>query len=118
MYLFRMCGRIVQIYRYQAYHLEIVNPEEEPELVTSYYPTLEEAEAVTSEDDTLTELDTSTYEWMDGIEVPDVDDTYAEAVKIYDMGKEAYMRQLSLKKNQTTAQLRADLDYVMLMEGL
>lgn len=93
-YPFRMYGRIVQIYRYQAVYteqqiqesgdgsLDFVNVE-----VTGYYPAEEEAKATGG---IVTALDTTAYEWLDGIEVDDVPDTYAEAVKIYEMGEMAY----------------------------
>jgi len=115
---FRMYGRTVQIYRYKAEYIEPLAPESEPEPITGYYPTLEEAHAASGEEGIITEMDTSKYEWLDGLEVPDVEDTYAEAVSIYNMGQAEYERMQAFEESKKAAQLRADLDYVMLMEGL
>ena len=35
-------------------------------------------------------METSEYDWLDGIEVDDVPDTFSEAVKIQEMGQAAY----------------------------
>lgn len=47
---------------------------------------------------TVYELDTTGYEWLDGIKVADVPDTYADAVKIYEAGQAAY----EAEKNKPT----------------
>lgn len=55
------------------------------------FPTREEAEDFKAHNGgEIQELDTSAYEWLDGIKVADVPDTYAEAVKLYEMGQAAY----------------------------
>lgn len=54
--------------------------------------------------------------WMDGIQVSG-ENPWEQAVAIYEMGEEAY--KASVRREQVTnlEQLRADLDYVMLMGG-
>lgn len=97
-YPFRMCGRVVQVYRYEVEYSEEImgtNAEGEPALETAERVrpcnTREQAEAVAAaHHGAITELDSSAYEWLDGIEVADVPDTYAEAVKLYEMGQAAY----------------------------
>lgn len=96
---FRMYGRIVQIYRYAvAYEVEMpgLDGERVTESRTDYCNTPEEAEAVSKRlNGVITKLDSSAYEWLDGIEVADVPDTYAEAVRIYEMEREAYEAELA-----------------------
>lgn len=124
--MFRMYGRIIQLYRYKAAYTEkrpvtsegengepVFSEEEIP--VTGYFVTREEAEKTGG---TVTELDTSGYDWLDGLEVPDVPDTFAAAQEIADMGQAAYNAKLAREAAQSSEQLRADVDYVMLMEGL
>jgi len=72
-------------------------------------------------DGTVTAIDPETYAdvlWMDGITVPDSTDPYAEAIKIYEMGEATYKARQTLAEKSKNEQLRADLDYVMLMGGL
>lgn len=124
--MFRMYGRIIEIYRYKLDYTEAVpgldengEPIETNEERTEYFIDAASAEEVhKGKGGTITKLNTADYEWLDGLEVADVDDTYAEAVKIYEMGKEAYERKLAFEQSKKSEQLRADLDYVMLMEGL
>ncbi len=99
-YPFTLYGRIVQIHRYRVEYTEAKpwlddggNPAKESR--TEYCNTEEQAEAVADahEGTVVTKLDSSLYEWMDGMEVADVPDTYEEAVKIYEMGQEAWETQ-------------------------
>lgn len=55
---------------------------------------------------------------MDGIEVADVPDTFAEAIRIYEMGPTAYAQKVAFDASKEADQLRADLDYMMLLGGL
>ena len=89
-YPFEMYGRIVQVYRYKAVYMERGQSGERAE-TTDFFPTETEAQMTGG---TVTALDTTAYEWMDGLEMPDVPNTYAEAVKVYEMGREAYERSL------------------------
>ena len=50
---------------------------------------------------------TSDIEWMGGIEVADVPDTMAEAIKIYEMGQAAYEK---LKPTPTLESLEKEND--------
>ena len=101
MYPFRMYGRIIEINRYavtyQEQFPELSQPDgeemQEQESVghTEYVPAQKEANVIAERTGGIvTALDTSEYEWLDGIEVADVPDTFAEAVKIYEMGQVAY----------------------------
>ena len=96
MYPFRMYGRIIEINRYSVTYQEQfptlpqLDGEEilEQESIEriEYVPTQEESDAIAKRTGgTVTTLDTTTYEWLDGIEVPDVPDTFSKAVKIYEM---------------------------------
>lgn len=121
-YPFRMSGQTVEVYRYQVdYTEERPNKDGEmvQEAVTTYCPTKEEANAIAEQTGgTVTALDASAYEWMDGLIMPDVPDTYAAAVEVYQMGEAEYRRRLAFEAKKKADQLRADLDYVMLMGGL
>ena len=82
----RMYGRTVQVLRYAVTGGEH----------TDRVPTRAEADEIAQRiGGTITELDTTDVEWMDGLEVPDMPDTYAEAVKIYEMGEAAYKAKLA-----------------------
>lgn len=106
-YPFTLYGRIIQIHRYKVEYTETMpwpdeygGPVEEPR--TEYCNTQEQAAAVAAdhEGSTVTQLDSAAYEWLDGIEVADVPDTYAEAVKLYETGQAAY----EAEKNKPTAE--------------
>lgn len=98
MQAFRMYGRIIEINRYSVTYEEQLSPlpdqePEEPETIqrVEYVPTKEEADAIAERTGgTVSLLETSEYDWLDGIEVDDVPDTFSEAVKIYEMGQAAY----------------------------
>ena len=117
-YPFQMYGRIIQIYRYSATYIERrpnrANETNDIE-VTRYFVNEKEAQR---KGGTVIALDTSTYEWLDGIEVDDVPNTYGEAIRIYNMGETAYKEELAFKSAKNFEQIRADLDYLMLMGGL
>ena len=98
MQAFRMYGRIIEINRYSVTYEEQLPPlpdqePEEPETIqrVEYAPTKEEADAIAERTGgTVSPLETSEYDWLDGIEVDDVPDTFSEAVKICEMGQAAY----------------------------
>lgn len=98
MYPFRMYGRLIEIYRYQVDYKENIDEVDEDGNVvekqvsfTDYFPTKEMAEDVAVlKKGKILELDSTSYEWLDKIEVDDVPDTYAEAVKIFEMGENTY----------------------------
>lgn len=121
-YPFRMSGRAVEVYRYRVDFTD-ERPNEGGEMVqeavTAYLPTQEEAQAVAEQmGGQIAALDVSAYEWLDGLEVDDVPDTYAAAVEVYQMGREAWERKTAFEASKRAEQLRADLDFVMLMGGL
>lgn len=102
-YPFCMYGKIIKIYRYKVIynrtiHKKVITDNNEISIEAktiekvNYFPTKTEAELL---GDNITPLDTSAYEWLDNIEVDDVPDTFAEAVKIYEMGEEAYKKLIS-----------------------
>lgn len=106
MYPFRMYGRIIEINRYSVTYQEqppVIpppegeqTPEQSPIEHIEHVPTQEEANAIAERTGgTVTALDISEYEWLDGIEVDDVPDTFAEAIKIYEMGQAAYQELLN-----------------------
>ena len=123
MYPFRMYGRVIEINRYSVTYKEqlpeIPSPdsEETPQQESieriEYVPTQEEANAIAERTSgTVTALDTSEYEWLDGIEVSDVPDTFAEAVKIYDMGQAAYQELLNTPTpEEDTMAMMVDHEY-------
>ena len=98
MQAFRMYGRVIEVNRYSVTYeeqlLSLPDQEpEEPETVqrVEYVPTKEEADAIAERTGgTVSPLETSEYDWLDGIEVDDVPDTFSEAVKIQEMGQAAY----------------------------
>lgn len=105
-YPFSMYGRVVQIHRYSVSYtetlerlkadgsLENINAER-----TEYFNTLGAAQAAAELHDVETiPLDCSAYEWLDGLEVPDVPDTYAEAVILYEMGGEGWLSKAKAEK--------------------
>lgn len=105
--MFRMYGRVVQVYRWQSTAVEM-HPDEGgamiEETVTHYAPTQEEAAAL---GDNVTPCPLEDDEWMDGLEVADVPSTYDEACRIRDMGQEAYKAQLKKEAMQTPEALHS-----------
>lgn len=116
--MFRMYGNIVEILKYSTTITETIpgeNGEPIEQTQTIYTPTEEEAIAFGG---TVIQLEPESDYWMDGIVVPDVPNTMAEAIKIRDMGEAAYKTKLKREESQNPEQLRADLDYLLLMEGV
>lgn len=110
---FRMYGRTVQVYHYAVAYTE------DGEAREQRVPNREEADAVAARTGgTVTGLDVSAVEWMDGLVVADVPDTYAEAVKIYEMGEMAYKARLAEPStSDVLLDLAADHEYrLSLME--
>lgn len=121
-YPFRLYGRIIEVHRFQVEYLEERLDEDgvtQEISVTQCVPTREEADAVaTRTDGTVTALDATSYEWLDGLEMPDVPDTYGEAIQVYEMGQAAYEQKLLFEANAKREQLRADIDFISLMTGV
>lgn len=91
--MFRMHGNRVEVLRYQ------VDYTENEEQFTVYAATEEEADEIAQRyNGVKTSLALADDEWMDGLEVADVPDTYAEAVRVYQSGKEAYFNNIRNQK--------------------
>ena len=111
--MFRMYGNQVEVLRYQ------VDYTENEEQFTVYAATEEEADEIAQRyNGVKTALASSDDEWMDGLEVADVPDTYAEAVRIYSLGEQAYKQQIEDSKKRNAEQLRADIDFLSIMTGV
>lgn len=98
MYPFSLYGRTIWIHRFRVTYQEELSwdPEVRPIEQIRYCNSRKQAADIAQRTGgTVTELDSSDYEWLDGIEVADVPDTYAEAVRIYEMGQEAYEAELA-----------------------
>ncbi len=108
MSLFSLCGRIVTVLKYKVDYTETFsyikeNSEVSTETIekTQLFFNREKAEKFSEKvNGTVSKLDFESYEWMDGLEVADVPNTYAEAVKIYKMGKDAYLSMKQAEKQQ------------------
>ena len=126
MYPFRMYGRKIEIYHYKVDYTDTEETldltegvEPIPSPATEYFVNQEEAQSfATANQGALTEIDTTAYQWLDGIVVADTPNTFAEAIKIYELGQAGYEKMLAFEASKKNEQLRADLDYVMLMGGL
>lgn len=91
--MFRMYGRKVEILKYSISYVE--NDEQKIE----YAATEEEANEISEKvNGTITQLEAEDDIWMNGIEVDDVPDTYNEAIRIYNLGKDKYY----FEKNKPT----------------
>ena len=89
-YPFRMYGETVEIYRYQITYTE--GDEPNVQQVTQGFPILEEAQAEGDRHGVTPEpLDTTTYEWMEGLTFP----TRNDAMAVYDLGEAGYKEQLA-----------------------
>lgn len=91
--MFRMYGRKVETLKYSISYVE--NDEQKIE----YAATEEEANEISEKvNGTITQLEAEDDIWMEGIEVGDVPDTYNEAIRIYNLGKDNYY----FEKNKPT----------------
>lgn len=89
--MFRMYGRTVQVLKYQISYTE------NEEQYTDYAASEEEANEIANRvNGTVTTLELENDAWMDGIEIADVPDTYAEAQKVYSAGEQAYLDSKSM----------------------
>ena len=91
--MFRMYGRKVEILKYSISYVE--NDEQKIEYATTEEEANEISEKVNG---TITQLEAEDDIWMDGVEVDDVPDTYNEAIRIYNLGKDNYY----FEKNKPT----------------
>lgn len=111
--MFRMYGNRVEILRYRIDYTE--NEEQR----TTYAATEEEADEIAKHyNGVKTNISASDDGWMDGMVVADVPDTYAEAMRIYSLGEQAYKQQVEDSKKRNAEQLRADIDFISIMTGV
>ncbi len=114
-YPFQTRGRVVEVFRYEAQYTD----RRTGEVVTHGFPTHAEAQKKVELQGvggkgTVTELDVSALEWLDGLEVASFD----AAVDIYKAGEAAYRAQLTEAAQQSPEQLRADVDFISAMMGV
>lgn len=79
---------------------------------TYYAKTKDEAEKLSSSRGTIEEIDTSAYDWLDGVEF----DTRADALAAAEMGEAAYKAQLNAPTD--AEKLSAKIDYPSMMSGI
>lgn len=110
MMIYQIVGNVIQVIKYSITLDD----------VTKYGITEGEANAVAKVmgDGAIVTRINSEYGWMDGAIIRNTTDPAMEAARIYEMGEAAYKAQLALVEKSKNEQLRADLDYVMLMGGL
>ncbi len=102
-YPFALHGRTVRVHRFSVTYTESGVEQ------TEYFNTLEQAKAAAEETGgKTTALDSGPYEWLDGIEVADVPDTYAEGIKLYEMGAAAWLSQAQERKQAENNQALAE----------
>lgn len=124
---FRLYGNKIQVYHWKAEYTE------NGETVTKYFPSKREAEATGG---TVSQIDSSEYDWLDEIEIPDSKDPYAEAMKIYKEGKNFYQEKENFGTNLEKAdkvkisnsveedtksklnRFKADLDYLAALQDV
>lgn len=93
--MFRMCGNRVEVLRYK------VDYTENKEQYTVCAVTEEEADEIAQRyNGVKSALASSDNEWMDGFEVADVPDTYAEAMRIYSLGEQAFFERVRTQKQE------------------
>ena len=86
-YPFRMYGETVEIYRYKVDYTMQIDPESDPVGSVWYASTQEEAQAIAAKlGGTVTALDSSSYEWIDGLTFA----TRNDAMAAYDLGADGY----------------------------
>lgn len=107
-----MYGRKIEVLHYQ------IDYAGDNEKRTDYAATEDEAnEIAKNTGGVVSALSASDDEWMDGLVVDDVPDTYGEAMRIYALGEAAYLAEKQAVEATKSAQLMADIDYIMLMGG-
>ena len=121
MYFFRLNGRAIEVIRYIITGSDnscrkdgVDHTEQIVEFACSYEDALVISNRIGG---VISDADCD-CEWMDGIIIDDDVDPASRAIEIYEMGEAAYKAQQVLVEKSKNEQLRADLDYVMLMGGL
>lgn len=114
-YPFQTRGTAVEVFRFEARYTDKLSGED----VSLGFPTLAEAEKAAERfgvegKGTVTELDVSAVQWMEGLEV----DSFDEAVAIWEKGEDTYRTQLADAAQKSPDQLRADVDFISAMTGV
>lgn len=113
---FRMCGLKVELCRWQVDYTEQIG--EDTVNMTVYVPTGEEADFYVNQyKGKKSPLSTDGYDWIDGIIVPETTKPKNEAERLIALGKEGYKNYIEQGKRSTSEQLRADVDFLMLLGG-
>lgn len=106
--MLRMYGTTVQICRYRVEWTDASND------MSRYAYTEAEANVLAERyNGTITKLDTSQEDWMDGMTFNSRD----EAVAWSEKGEAAYKAMLQEQQRMSMEQLRADIDFSMAMGG-
>ena len=107
--VFCMVGRIIELTPYIVRYEEMESEDSQAgNLKQREIPchTEEEAQAIAKQfDGEIVTQDLTDYTWLDGIEVADVPDPMSEALKILEMGKEAY----EAEKNKPTIEQQLEI---------
>lgn len=123
MYPIRVSGRTIEVCPWRVDYLQKIPGEDgQPEQVepaSRLFMIQKSAEAFARRVGGTASENGHDYDWMDGLTVPEgTVSPYNEAVRIAELGEDAYRQELTRAKSTDTAQLRADVDYIMLMGGL
>lgn len=110
---FRMYGRIIQLLRWSVEYTEIIPTDDsktEEYSRTEYFIGEDEADKCAKRTGGVkTAIEVAPEdEWLDGLEVEDVPDTYARATEIIQMGEAAYN---AAANAPTVEEYLIDLDY-------
>lgn len=101
MYPFRLSNRVIEVtpYLIKPFMIPVSSLSEATQIVDIHGGEIEK-------------IDTTEHEWLDGIEVADVPDTFVEAVKIYEMGQAAYQELLNTPTpEEDTMAMMVDHEY-------
>ena len=111
--MFRMLGKKVELYRYTVIYTE--NEEVMIEYCISEEHKNEIEQMLTDKEITFetTLIDQTGNEWFNGLEF----DSYDEALKVFNAGREAYEQRKQLQELTGNLRLRADIDYFAIMAG-
>lgn len=106
----------IKIFRYQANYTH----KNSGEAVTEKFATEEKAQKRIDQhgNGTITSLDVSNYEWLDGIELPNDGSAAKIAKEIFEAGEEAWNAKKQERASKTQDQLRADIDFIAAMQGV
>ena len=123
--MFSVTGQTVKVYRWEVkttvtvptYDSDGVENGTSEEERDRYFITRADAERFAAfENGTVHELDVSDIDWMDGVILPDVPDKIGEAIKIYNMGREAWeAKQAAPSAEERMAQMEADIAYLAML---